>query len=597
MDVANINKGYKDPVSGGKGGSSGDQLMADFSAAVAARMSVVGGKTAEQGKNALTTHLTAKTHIASAKEDNAPPPREDVTDALPPRRAEDRADRAPADISHDDHADDYSAPVNTPRDSAPHDDRDASAHADASSNDPKTASDAPRDGDHHDAQSAPDDANVDTPVEAQAAPKTTADSAVDPNLTAAVLPVEAGKADQVLSTVAAKAETAVAATGDNAPKQNALNGLNTAQDAVAKNNATPGEAQNGDEQQADVNAKGKRATQQASTAPQAAQTKSEGATTVQQQAADLSRSVGQEHRLNVNVNVTKQANELTSQPTQNLAAQVVQSTEADSTANNAAQAVGKGQGVKLTPTQSTGQNATDGQPQGQTQNQGQAQAQGLMQAQIQSTQGDAAKIATGGEAKSVSVQAANAATTTQAVKAGGAEVTTPTPSATPTTASTQTQQAAAPAKPQAAPPPPPRAQVTDQVTVQISKAIADGMDSIRIQLKPAHLGRVDVSLEMSQDGRVSAVVTADNKDTLDLLKQDSRELQKALRDAGLQMDSNDLSFNLRGEGGKANGDQETAQAGSNKAATPIAEPSLDELLQAQPGHKNIITKDRVDITA
>ncbi|HEY9163778.1 MAG TPA: flagellar hook-length control protein FliK [Magnetovibrio sp.] len=599
MDVANINKSYTDPVAGGKNGSSGDQLMADFSAAVAARMSTVGSKTAEQGKNALTNHLTAKTHVATAKEDSAPPPREDVTDALPTRRADDRADNAPADTSHDDHADDYHAPANAPRDAASHDDRDGAVHSDASDNEPKTASDAPRDGEHHDAQNAPDEGTVATQGESQTT--TASDGAADPNMTAAVLSVDTGKAEQTLSTVAAKAETAVTATGDNAPKQNALNGLNTAQDAAAKNNAIPGDAQNGDELQADVNAKGKRGSQQAAATPQAAQnasqTKGEGATTAQQQAADMSRAIGQEHRLNVNVNVTKQANELTSQPTQNLTAQVMQTAEDDGAATNTAQVVGKGQGVKLTPTPNTGQNGTDGQPQGQSQNQNQAQAQGLMQAQIQSTQGDAAKVATGGEAKSVSVQAASTANTAQTVKAGGAEVTTPTPSATQTTTSTQTHQASAPAKPQATPHTPARAQVTDQVTVQISKAIADGMDSIRIQLKPAHLGRVDVSLEMSQDGRVSAVVTADNKDTLDLLKQDSRELQKALRDAGLQMDSNDLSFNLRGEGGKANNGQETAQSGSAKSASPLSEPSLDELLQAQPAHKNIITKDRVDITA
>jgi len=44
-----------------------------------------------------------------------------------------------------------------------------------------------------------------------------------------------------------------------------------------------------------------------------------------------------------------------------------------------------------------------------------------------------------------------------------------------------------------------------------------------------------------------AVVTADNKDTLDLLRRDSSELQRALAEAGMDLDSGDLNFNLRGQ--------------------------------------------------
>ncbi len=56
-------------------------------------------------------------------------------------------------------------------------------------------------------------------------------------------------------------------------------------------------------------------------------------------------------------------------------------------------------------------------------------------------------------------------------------------------------------------------------------------------------------MEVGHDGRVNAVVTADNKDTLDMLQKDSRELERALQQAGLQADSGSLSFNLRGQNG------------------------------------------------
>ncbi len=87
----------------------------------------------------------------------------------------------------------------------------------------------------------------------------------------------------------------------------------------------------------------------------------------------------------------------------------------------------------------------------------------------------------------------------------------------------------------------------EQVAVRIAAQVRDGMDMIRIQLEPADLGRVDVRLHM-QDGAVTAVVTADNQDTLDLLQRDSRSLQQALQDAGLKTDSNGLSFSLRDDG-------------------------------------------------
>lgn len=89
--------------------------------------------------------------------------------------------------------------------------------------------------------------------------------------------------------------------------------------------------------------------------------------------------------------------------------------------------------------------------------------------------------------------------------------------------------------------------VTDQVAVRISKAVADGLDRINIQLRPAALGRVSVSMELGHDGRIQAVVTADNTGTLDMLKQDARALEKALAEAGLKTDSGSLSFNLRGQ--------------------------------------------------
>lgn len=114
-----------------------------------------------------------------------------------------------------------------------------------------------------------------------------------------------------------------------------------------------------------------------------------------------------------------------------------------------------------------------------------------------------------------------------------------------------------PAQNPSAPPQPP---VAEQVSVQISKAVKAGVDRIDIQLRPKELGRVDVRLELAGDGRVSASVTVDNRETLEMLKTDARGLERALDDAGLKADSNSLSFNLRGH--------DRGQSGNSLAHAP-----------------------------
>jgi hypothetical protein len=95
--------------------------------------------------------------------------------------------------------------------------------------------------------------------------------------------------------------------------------------------------------------------------------------------------------------------------------------------------------------------------------------------------------------------------------------------------------------------PAPYLPVGEQVALTLKQAIAADNNEIRIQLKPASLGTIDVKLNVGQDGRVNAVISADRSDTLNMLKQDAGTLQQALRDAGLSADSSSLSFNLRSD--------------------------------------------------
>ncbi len=103
--------------------------------------------------------------------------------------------------------------------------------------------------------------------------------------------------------------------------------------------------------------------------------------------------------------------------------------------------------------------------------------------------------------------------------------------------------------------------LTDQIAVHLKQAANDGMDRIRIQLKPASLGHIDVKMEIAKDGKVMAVLSIERPETFELLQRDARTLERALQDSGLRADSNSLNFQLRGQG---NG--QTSEDGQNTPA-------------------------------
>ena len=100
-------------------------------------------------------------------------------------------------------------------------------------------------------------------------------------------------------------------------------------------------------------------------------------------------------------------------------------------------------------------------------------------------------------------------------------------------------------------------QPAEQVVLGIHKAVGQGREHISLKLYPAELGRIDVRVELADDGVLRAVITADKSDTLELLQRDARGLERALQEAGLKTDSGSLSFDLRGDGYEANDTDET----------------------------------------
>lgn len=89
--------------------------------------------------------------------------------------------------------------------------------------------------------------------------------------------------------------------------------------------------------------------------------------------------------------------------------------------------------------------------------------------------------------------------------------------------------------------------VSDQIAIQMSKSVQQGQEKFTVRLSPAELGRIEIRVEMTADGRVSASFQVDQPATLDLLQRDQRGLERALSDAGLKADQGSLNFNLRND--------------------------------------------------
>ena len=111
-----------------------------------------------------------------------------------------------------------------------------------------------------------------------------------------------------------------------------------------------------------------------------------------------------------------------------------------------------------------------------------------------------------------------------------------------TVASSQSQHAALPAAPQ-----------TDAgavpvagLAVAIAAQAQAGKSRFEIRLDPPELGRIHVRLDIDRDGNVASRLVVERQDTLDLLRRDASQLERALQQAGLKTSDNALEFSLRG---------------------------------------------------
>ena len=372
-------------------------------------------------------------------------------------------------------------------------------------------------------------------------------------------------------------------TASDTGKLNAASGLATA--AAAKANGNGIHASEAGRQQAAGNSAQAQSSASGQNQSQM-DTATKGQSNVQQQAQQMARSLGENMRMQVGVNIDNEASTLTSRPTATLAAGAALATDNKAQGQNGQQ-----------------QNTHAAQP-----GQNQANVISAAQAQGRQSQGQGAQAnAQGNQTQAISqagVEARGASAATGTTHSGGATQTTAggegvsnTANASSTGQTQQTQQASQAQQNAAARGAQNGPTVADQVSVRITRALQSGNDRISIRLNPAELGRVEVKMELAHDGRMTAIVTADNKDTLDMLKRDASELQKALADGGLDLDSNDLAFNMRGEDGQ------TAEGGDGNTGAPqdmeeaeVETANIEPDLILTPGDL-VLDDGRVDVKA
>ncbi len=88
------------------------------------------------------------------------------------------------------------------------------------------------------------------------------------------------------------------------------------------------------------------------------------------------------------------------------------------------------------------------------------------------------------------------------------------------------------------------------LAMHIAKHVQNGDSHFEIRIDPPELGRIEVKMTVNHEGRIQAVLMAERPETLDMMQRDQRQLEQALRDMGVDVDSGSLDFSLRDGNGQ-----------------------------------------------
>ncbi len=112
----------------------------------------------------------------------------------------------------------------------------------------------------------------------------------------------------------------------------------------------------------------------------------------------------------------------------------------------------------------------------------------------------------------------------------------------------------------------------EAVGLHIARMAQQKESRFEIRLHPSELGRIDVRLDINEQGEVKAHLIVERRETMDMLQRDSRELQRALNEAGLSTDQNSLNFSMKNQNGEGFADG----AGSPQSLDSVAQRDENE---------------------
>lgn len=107
------------------------------------------------------------------------------------------------------------------------------------------------------------------------------------------------------------------------------------------------------------------------------------------------------------------------------------------------------------------------------------------------------------------------------------------------------------------------------LAMEIAASARSGKTRFEIRLDPAELGRIDVRIDVDRHGQVTSHLTVERPETLQMLRQDSNQLQRALDNAGLSTGNGGLQFSLRDQ--SSQGQNDGSQSNPNAHRLVVSE--------------------------
>jgi flagellar hook-length control protein FliK len=139
-------------------------------------------------------------------------------------------------------------------------------------------------------------------------------------------------------------------------------------------------------------------------------------------------------------------------------------------------------------------------------------------------------------------------------------------------------------------------ETTAQIAAQIVRKLEGRSTRFDMVLTPEDLGRVDVSLEIGEDGQLAARLAFDNPAAAADLRGRADELRRQLQDAGFQVSNDSLSFSQRDPSAGGGFDRQQQRNSLFAGASRLAA-QADALPVPAPGAwiNLSLTPDRVDV--